>query len=59
VPTLLQVDRPEILLGVRVFSVDKLRAMDASVFPVLVPGYLQATIYGLAEKIAADIKSAW
>jgi hypothetical protein len=33
--------------------------MDASVFPVLVPGYLQATIYGLAEKIAADIKSAW
>ncbi|KAI9697329.1 MAG: hypothetical protein M1820_007835 [Bogoriella megaspora] len=33
------------------------RVVDASSFPFLVPGHPQATIYGLAEKIADDILS--
>ncbi|KAI4718836.1 alcohol oxidase [Aureobasidium sp. EXF-10727] len=39
----------------RVIGVDGLRVVDASAFPFLPPGHPQATIYALAEKIAADI----
>jgi choline dehydrogenase len=39
----------------RVFGVQGLRVVDASSFPLLVPGHPQSTIYALAEKIADDI----
>ncbi|KAI4864081.1 putative glucose-methanol-choline oxidoreductase [Hypoxylon rubiginosum] len=39
----------------RVIGVQNLRVVDASSFPILVPGHPQSTIYGLAEKIACDI----
>ncbi|MCJ1378451.1 hypothetical protein MMC17_001550 [Xylographa soralifera] len=41
----------------RVIGVTGLRVVDASSFPLLPPGHPQATIYALAEKIAADILS--
>ncbi|RAL16636.1 GMC family oxidoreductase [Aspergillus homomorphus CBS 101889] len=39
----------------RVFGTQRLRVVDASAMPFLPPGHPQATIYGLAEKIADDI----
>jgi choline dehydrogenase len=39
----------------RVIGFQKLRVVDASVFPFLTPGHPQATVYALAEKIAVDI----
>ena len=39
----------------RVFGVQGLRVVDASTFPLLVPGHPQSMIYALAEKIADDI----
>ncbi|KAI9036831.1 GMC family oxidoreductase [Aspergillus affinis] len=39
----------------RVFGTSKLRVVDAAAFPFLPPGHPQATVYALAEKIAADI----
>ncbi|KAK5655182.1 hypothetical protein OQA88_6081 [Cercophora sp. LCS_1] len=39
----------------KVFGVDGLRVVDASVLPFALPGHPQATIYALAEKIAASI----
>ncbi|MCJ1330238.1 hypothetical protein MMC10_006921 [Thelotrema lepadinum] len=42
----------------RVYGVQGLRVVDASAFPLLPPGHPQATIYGLAEKIADDIISS-
>ncbi|KAH8422507.1 uncharacterized protein LDX57_000261 [Aspergillus melleus] len=39
----------------RVFGTSKLRVVDAEAFPFLPPGHPQATVYALAEKIAADI----
>ncbi|KAF2758892.1 alcohol oxidase [Pseudovirgaria hyperparasitica] len=41
----------------RVFGVQGLRVVDASAFAVLPPGHPQSTIYALAEKIAAGIKT--
>ena len=41
----------------RVIGVKNLRVVDASSFPVLPPGHPIATIYGFAEKIAAQILS--
>lgn len=39
----------------RVIGVKGLRIVDASAFPLLPPGHPQATVYALAEKIAADM----
>ncbi|KAG9949366.1 alcohol oxidase, partial [Aureobasidium melanogenum] len=39
----------------RVIGVNALRVVDASSFPFLPPGHPQATVYALAEKIAADV----
>jgi choline dehydrogenase len=39
----------------RVIGVEGLRVVDASAFAVLPPGHPVATVYALAEKIAADI----
>lgn len=39
----------------RVYGTKGLRVVDASSFPFLPPGHPQATIYALAEKIAAEI----
>ena len=39
----------------RVFGVQSLRVVDASAFALLPPGHPMATVYALAEKIAADI----
>lgn len=39
----------------RVYGTKQLRVVDASAFPFLPPGHPQATIYALAEKIAAQI----
>jgi choline dehydrogenase len=36
-------------------GISHLRVVDASAFPLLPPGHPQATVYALAEKIAADI----
>jgi choline dehydrogenase len=41
----------------RVFGVHGLRVVDASVFNLLPPGHCQATVYCLAEKIAAEIQA--
>lgn len=40
----------------KVYGVQSLRVVDASIFPFLPPGYPQSTVYMLAEKIADDIK---
>ncbi|MCJ1473986.1 hypothetical protein MMC13_002642 [Lambiella insularis] len=41
----------------RVFGVKGLRVVDASAFPLLIPGHPQSSVYMLAEKIADDIKN--
>ncbi|KAL9105596.1 MAG: hypothetical protein Q9227_009254 [Pyrenula ochraceoflavens] len=40
-----------------VIGVDRLRVVDVSAFPFLPPGHPQGVIYGLAEKIAAEMLS--
>ncbi|KAJ2971118.1 hypothetical protein NQ176_g7851 [Zarea fungicola] len=39
----------------RVFGVSGLRVVDASAFPLLIPGHPSSTVYALAEKIADGI----
>ena len=41
----------------RVIGVAGLRVVDASSFALLPPGHPQSTVYALAEKIAAQIRS--
>ena len=52
-----RVDDPNAVVDskARVIGVSNLRVVDASAFPLLVPGHPQSTIYMLAEKIAAEI----
>ncbi|GAW27332.1 putative versicolorin b synthase [Rosellinia necatrix] len=40
----------------RVIGVERLRVVDASIFPFLPPGQPSAIVYALAEKISEDIK---
>ncbi|KAI4228901.1 MAG: hypothetical protein LQ349_006474 [Xanthoria aureola] len=39
----------------RVFGTRGLRVVDSSIFPLLPPGHITATVYAVAEKIAEDI----
>lgn len=39
----------------RVFGTQGLRVVDSSIFPLLPPGHITATVYAIAEKIADDI----
>ncbi|KAL8651494.1 MAG: hypothetical protein Q9210_003213 [Variospora velana] len=49
-------DRESVVDGMgRVYGAKGLRVVDASVFPVLPPGHITATIYAVAEKIAEGI----
>jgi choline dehydrogenase len=41
----------------RVFGVEGLRVVDASIFPLLPAGHPMTTIYALAELISEDILS--
>lgn len=40
----------------KVYGVEGLRIVDASIMPLQIPGGLQATLYGVAEKAADLIK---
>ena len=44
--------------SLRVFGVNGLRVVDASVFPMHISGNIQATVYAIAEKAADIIKKA-
>ncbi|KAL8969550.1 MAG: hypothetical protein Q9197_004271 [Variospora fuerteventurae] len=49
-------DRESVVDGMgRVYGAKGLRVVDASVFPVLPPGHITATVYAVAEKIAEGI----
>lgn len=49
-------DRESVVDGMgRVYGAKGLRVVDASVFPVLPPGHIMATVYAVAEKIAEGI----
>lgn len=39
----------------RVYGARRLRVVDSSIFPLLPPGHIQATVYAVAEKIADGI----
>ncbi|KAF8873508.1 alcohol oxidase [Mucidula mucida] len=41
--------------NLKIYGTSNLRVCDASVFPIAVGAHLQATVYALAEKMAADI----
>nr|OQO25359.1 hypothetical protein B0A51_09932 [Rachicladosporium sp. CCFEE 5018] len=43
----------------KVYGVSNLRVVDTGIFPLVPAGHLQAVVYGVAEKAADIIKSAW
>lgn len=43
----------------KVYGVQNVRAIDASVLPVQLSAHLSSSLYGIAEKVAADIKEEW
>lgn len=43
----------------KVYGVDRLRVVDASVVPILVSGHIQTSAYGIAERAAEMIAREW
>ena len=43
----------------KVYGVDRLRVVDASVIPILVSGHIQTSVYGIAERAAAIVAEQW
>lgn len=43
----------------RVYGIENVRAIDASVLPIQLSAHLSSSLYGIAEKAAATIKEDW
>lgn len=43
----------------KIYGIQNVRAVDASVLPVQLSAHLSSSLYGIAEKVVADIKDEW
>jgi choline dehydrogenase-like flavoprotein len=43
----------------KVYGVDGLRVVDASIMPALVSGHIQSAVYGIAERAAQIMSEEW